>query len=209
MNLYGYVGNDPLNGVDPNGLVKIVNSCSSQNSKCSKAAAALETRNKELTKKINALDDKKEIRLKDGTVITGAQVKEVWNNTTIELSEKPEESYENDGVGSNTVQYDSHGNFASALVEINGNRAYDWVTYAGDAGANMLLLHEIGHDVPAGLRERNRQWDSYYKRVGNVRSWGRSQREWWMVERSANANAKAIARSIDEQVYDLTGLGGG
>lgn len=186
----------------PTGLLTITNSCSSGNSQCSTTARVLKARNNAVTPKINALNDDRQIQMRDGSTMTGAQLKTIWNNTTFNLTDT-QSSFGNGGAGANQVTIDTSGNFKSALVNMNASQAWFYAAH-GLSAQNFLLFHEAGHDTPGGLKATDDTWKHFGRGQISGKVWGPGDPDWERNETTANDAAKAIGGTVKEPISNPT-----
>jgi hypothetical protein len=86
---------------------------------------------------------------------------------------------------------------------INSNAAYQYIGI-GAEGANFLLFHETGHDLPNGLASSANTSASFYARGGVQSDWPKSP-EWIANERVANDNAQTMSNVTSEPIENPTG----
>lgn len=197
-----YVGNDPANKVDPSGDITITNSCSSGNSTCGATTRVLKARNDAVTPKINALHDDQQIQMRDGSTMSGVQLKTIWNNTTLNLTDT-QSDFGNGGAGANQISRDTSGNFKSALVNMNAAQAWSYAAH-GMSAQNFLLFHETGHGTPSGLKATDDSWKHFGRGLVPGKTWGPSDPDWQRNETTANDAARAISGTVGEPISNPT-----
>jgi hypothetical protein len=98
-------------------------------------------------KAIRALADDARIKLKDGSYVTGAHLKELWAKTDFVINPK-DSSYLN-GTERGEAKY----NGGDPVISANIDLIADYGRHS-QAGLNYLVLHEVGH-----LTSANRAFD--------------------------------------------------
>ncbi len=166
LNLYAYVGNNPLIHIDvdghcadhyDNGTCK-VNVDPSTGAAGAKAGKQLEGVLNKYDKAINGLGDKSKFDIKDskGNVIgsmTGKEIKAVWNGTSFTVTDR---SFNNGGAGGATGgTWHGDGSF-TGLSQLNPGSVAQYAN-AGSArnegsfvGVSTLTFHELAHETHFG-----------------------------------------------------------
>jgi RHS repeat-associated protein len=155
INLYAYVGNDPVDGRDPTGNCRIRDGdgeCVVTN-KAGKAgevaASRLQTQVRRVDHAIRSLDPKAKLRVDVGhgktKEMTGKEITRAWARTT--WSVDPDGTTYANGMGG---QMD-HGDFSSAVSALEGHRdsARDW-KLDEDEATRSVVLHDFAHSTPIG-----------------------------------------------------------
>ncbi|TWB43906.1 RHS repeat-associated core domain-containing protein [Nitrospirillum pindoramense] len=197
INLYAYVGNDPVNNVDSLGLCKDhyddgtcrVNVDSNTGKDGIKAGKALERVLNQYDRQINALNDKSEVSVKDKNgktigEVTGGELKAVWNGTSFQITN---DVPNNGGVGGATDGVWSGSSFQglSRLTPLAVDRYGQVATYRGLSeadGHSTIVFHEIAHEFHFG-QSLTKQYP-----VTPIVSW---PREW-----GTSSAAKAVADRV-------------
>ncbi len=166
LNLYVYVGNNPLSRFDPDGH------CADHydNGSCKvnvdpatgKAGAAagkqLEGVLNKYDKAINGLNDKSKFDIKDskGNVtgsLTGSEIKAVWNGTSFTVTSQTD--FHNGGAGGGTGgtwtgdSFSGHSNLSPGAVSAYADAA-SARNEAPLTGLTTLTFHELGHETHFG-----------------------------------------------------------
>ena len=195
VNLYAYVGNDPLNLRDPkgqcgfrydDGRCKVV--VESGGARAQEAATALENRLNDRDARVQALDNEKSYANKAGDAMTGAQIKEQWNGTKWSITT---ENLKNGGLGGSTGTWGDDGSFSGtsrlnpeAVENYGGSFSGKYPERRGEF-LDTLIGHELGHTTPLGLRNAF----SYPAHPGEMNA------EDAIRERGANTSGQMINRS--------------
>ena len=170
VNLYGYVGNDPINFADPNGTCRTRDGegeCVVTNTagKAGEAAAAnLQQQVRAVDHAIRELDPKAKIEVEIGRgktrEMTGAQLQRAWAKTNWSIV--PESTKFSNGYG---AQMTSKGDFTGkpSYVEEFRNRAAAWKRDPGEA-TRSVVLHDFGHSTKAGADIMRNFGDNFNER---------------------------------------------
>jgi hypothetical protein len=159
MNLYAYVGNDPVNMRDPTGKcgyrydngscrVKV----DSKTGEAGKAAGkALEGRLNKYDAAVKAIDRKATIAIRDAKgnqvgSMTGRQLQQTWNSQRFSIKAADEAGRGNKGLGATTP--------GRTTLSVNAVSEYEAAaTGRGqdiNNGRDTLIFHELGHALPFG-----------------------------------------------------------
>jgi RHS repeat-associated protein len=156
VNLYAYVGNDPVDGRDPTGECANRDAhgeCVVDNKAGAGgvvAAAHLQEQVRNVDHAIRGLDPKQTVSVNVGhgqtKQMTGAQVSAAWAKTS--WSVVPENTHIGNGYG---AQMDSSGHFSGKASYLEGYRASarDWHRDEGEA-TRSVVLHDFSHSTPMG-----------------------------------------------------------
>jgi RHS repeat-associated protein len=166
LNLYAYVGNNPLSRFDPDGHCADhykdgsckVNVDPKTGDAGANAGKQLEGVLNKYDKAINALGDKSKFDIKDskGNVVgslTGSEIKAVWNGTSFTVTSQT--NFGNGGAGGGTAgtwngdSFSGHSNLNPAAISAYANAASDR-NEAPMVGLNTLTFHELGHETHYG-----------------------------------------------------------
>ena len=166
LNLYAYVGNNPLSRFDPDGHCADhykdgsckVNVDPKTGDAGAKAGKQLEGVLNKYDKAINALGDKSKFDIKDskGNVVgslTGSEIKGVWNGTSFNVTSQT--NFGNGGAGGGTGgtwsgdSFKGNSNLSPGAVSAYANAASDR-NEAPTVGLNTLTFHELGHETHYG-----------------------------------------------------------
>jgi RHS repeat-associated protein len=166
LNLYAYVGNNPLSRFDPDGYCADhykdgsckVNVDPKIGDAGAKARKQLEGVLNRYDKAINALGDKSKFDIKDskGNVVgslTGSEIKAVWNGTSFTVTSQT--NFGNGGAGGGTAgtwngdSFSGHSNLSPGAISAYANAASDR-NEAPMVGLNTLTFHELGHETHYG-----------------------------------------------------------
>lgn len=101
------------------------------------AVEDLEAEIAQTTETINNLDDNAQIRLENGEIVTGAELKEIWSKTDFVINEVGF-TYEN-----GTMRGEAAFNNGNPQVSYNIDIVEGFNAHAG--GLTYLVLHEVGH----------------------------------------------------------------
>jgi hypothetical protein len=162
LNLYAYVGNNPLSRFDPDGHCADhykdgsckVNVDPKTGDAGAKAGKQLEGVLNKYDKAINALGDKSNFDIKDskGNVIgslTGSEIKAVWNGTSFTVTSQTE--FHNGGGGGGTSGTWTGDSFSGQSRLSPGVIAGYANAGAGSfAGVSTITFHELGHETHFG-----------------------------------------------------------
>jgi hypothetical protein len=161
VNLYEYVGDDPVNGNDPTGNCGYRYEDGSCQVKVDPktgqagidAGKALEARLNKYDKAINGLDAKQKYTVSDSRgkalgSFTGKQLQRTWNNQKFSITSK---SFGNGGYG-RTIP--GHTDLQPRAVESYSLGAVARGSSA-DVGVDTLAFHEVGHAFGPGLDAGN------------------------------------------------------
>ena len=166
LNLYAYVGNNPLSRFDPDGHCADhykdgsckVNVDPKTGDAGVKAGKQLEGVLNKYDKAINALGDKSKFDIKDskGNVIgslTGKEIKAVWNGTSFTVTSQTD--FHNGGAGGGTAgtwhgdSFSGHSDLSPGAVSAYANAA-SARKEDSSVGLNTLTFHELGHETHFG-----------------------------------------------------------
>lgn len=166
LNLYAYVGNNPMSRADADGHCADyykdgtckVNVDPKTGEAGAKAGKQLEGVLNKYDKAINGLDNKAKIDIKDskGNVIgsmTGKEIKAVWNGTHFSITDK---TFNNGGAGGATGgHWKLFGGF-SGTSELNPGAVNKYVAAASGrneaplVGLSTMTFHELSHETHFG-----------------------------------------------------------
>lgn len=124
-----------------------------ERAKVQEAAEKMTAEVARLTPKINALPDDKQVRMADGAIITGAELKALWNTIDFVITNR---TFGQGRAGA----FDPNKNIAtfSATDALGYDRHPNGLSFA--------LLHEVVHHSPEGRNVDMDQWNNYLRRVG-------------------------------------------
>ena len=167
LNLYAYVGNNPLNRFDADGHCADhykdgsckVNVDPATGKAGTLAGKQLEGILNKYDKAVNALDDKGKFNIKDkdGKVIgsmTGQEMKAVWNGTSFTVTNNKD--FQNGGVGGGTAgtwtgtSFSGHSELNADLIKSYGNSAGQVFNEPWRVGFATLIFHELSHETHFG-----------------------------------------------------------
>lgn len=212
LNLYVFVGDDPLNGTDPGGLCRrdAQNECvvetnvsdASNQAGVTAAAQRLQTAVRRVDHAINALPNNARVAVigRNNRVIgtiSGRDLKRAWNRENFTVTDRNYGTL-NGGAGSS-----GGGNVEVAASTVSG---YD--AAAGDAGLNYLALHETGHNSRGGRSFFSAESRAYASRTGSNQGFYNETDVGGyptLVNPEAIANEQ-YANSFAESVGDATGV---
>jgi RHS repeat-associated protein len=156
MNLYAYIGNDPLNGVDASGLCrrrKKDGTCDVRNRHKTPETlaeeAALEGQLNVWDQRVNATPDNAVIPILDASgnqigTMTGKRLKEDWNATSWEVVPDDSVDWGNEGKGWAIPRAGRGGKIITEAVQ-------EYMNQEGpEAGLNLFIGHDFGHITPYG-----------------------------------------------------------
>jgi RHS repeat-associated protein len=171
VNLYAYVGNDPVNALDPSGMcadrydhggcrVRVDEDTGDAGIQAGRELEGVLNR---YDRQVNALDSNRQYDVHDeqGEVIgsvSGAEIKAVWNGTHFRIDD---EAPDNGGAGGgirgawNLGRYEGWARFTPGAVEAYA-AAGDARGFGREAGVATLVFHEIGHETHMGNRLQDR-----------------------------------------------------
>jgi RHS repeat-associated protein len=156
VNLYSYVGNDPVDGRDPTGLCKDhyddgscevkIDASLMSNPAARAAQRAVEGVLNANDARINALPHNQKYNVvgADGKLIgrvKGSQIQRVWNRTSFKIV--PNGTNNNGGAGGGTAHYQS-------TLEPQGVERYEAAASNAAAGVSSIVFHELAHETPLG-----------------------------------------------------------
>jgi RHS repeat-associated protein len=166
LNLYVYVGNNPLSRFDPDGHCADhykdgsckVNVDPKAGDAGAKAGKQLESVLNKYDKAINALGDKSKFDIKDskGNVVgslTGKEIKAVWNGTSFTVTSQTE--FHNGGAGGGTAgtwngdSFRGQSNLSPGAISAYANAA-SARNEDSSIGVNTIMFHELGHETHYG-----------------------------------------------------------
>jgi RHS repeat-associated protein len=162
INLYAYVGNDPVNRSDALGLCGYRYEDGSCQVKVDPktgadgiaAGRALEARLNTYDKLINSLDPKSKISVTDSSgkaigTMTGRQLQSAWNHQEFSVTSK---TFSNGGLGAT-----SPGRTQLRPEAVSRYSKYATVTArTAEAGLDTLIFHEFGHALKPGSQVAQR-----------------------------------------------------
>ncbi len=165
LNLYAYVGNNPLSRFDADGHCADhykdgsckVNVDADTGKAGARAGKQLEGILNKYDKAVNALDDKGKFNIRDSNgkitgSMTGQEIKAVWNGTSFTVTNQ---QFNNGGGGGGTGGSWS-GNSFSGQSRLNPGVVADYGNAAGArnepwrVGFTTLIFHELGHETHFG-----------------------------------------------------------
>lgn len=214
MNLYVYVGNDPLNLTDPSGLCgvrkedgscDVINNVTGDGAAAAgEAEAALEARLNDLDARVNALDPNASFDVTNsaGDVvgsITGAAIQDRWNNTSWEVVET--NPYNNGGEGGIASTLGADGSWASAHASLTSAGVLGNLRNGADfgqpgvGGLNFQVFHEQGHVSALGLAAQLSNWQAYGPQ-NSPGGYGPGNIYYDSNERTASGVARAIGGAV-------------
>jgi RHS repeat-associated protein len=162
INLYEYVGDDPVNHSDPSGLChRVQGECivdvsvdnEAHRAEAQRQAGALQPVIQDVDHSIHALSDKQRISILSASghvigTISGRDLKRDWDRETFTVTDRPSN---NGGVG-------SAGN---GHVEYNMDGVREYSSQWGRSGLAYLALHETGHNSAGGRHSFDIQTAAY------------------------------------------------
>lgn len=153
-----------------------------------KLKAALEAINEE----IQNLSDTDTVTLKDGSTVTGAELKGLWEQATFTVSDRT--SILSDSAGGAVTGMNSEMHFSTV----------DGWSAADPNGLKFIALHEIAHMSPEGQAYGQQQWNEHRAADGDLTNTAEDQAtynkdsiDFVQNEQYANHAARELARMLD------------
>jgi hypothetical protein len=145
--------------------------------KVNQGVATLQAQIDAMTPKIQALADTATVMLPDGTVMTGAELKQLWNTIDFVVTDQ---TFGTDRGGA----YDS----GSRVSAINVDTMNGWNAWPG--GLAFITLHEIAHSSEAAANVETAMWEAHLAAGGTAANYDASSPYFQENEEFANLFAR-------------------
>lgn len=140
-----------------------------------------------LTPKIEALPDGARIRMADGSEMTGAELKDLWNRIDFKITDA---AFTTDRGGAL--------DFGSGTSAINFNTVEGWGAWTG--GLGFLLLHEVAHFSEMGQTVDTAMWNAHLAAGGTQANYDASSPYFQENEEFGNASALAMTATLEMEL---------